>query len=190
MGVRVKKCGLETFRLCAKDERGSLSVLILSLFMTTLITLIILSDISSIYFAKRALTQATEAAAQRGVRNLDLDAYYRSKYNATQFLLNLTGEGERDPGIPIDCSKGADDVRATIDDFSRDRANLLSRHLGEIRIERISCDGYQISIETSSIARLPFLLPFIDINEVEITSRVGTFDERKITTNYYGINVG
>lgn len=172
------------------EEKGSLSVLILSLFMTIVITLVILTDISSIYFAKRSLTQATEAAAQRGVRNLDEDAYYRGKYNAAQFLINLTDERERDPGIPIDCSKGATDARDAINEFSRDRANLFGRHLGAISVESLTCDGYQISIETSATATLPFVLPFINISEVEISSQIGTFDERKVSTNYYGINIG
>ena len=52
------------------EERGSLSVLILSFFMTILITLVALTDISAIYFAKRSLTHATEAAAQRGVQTV------------------------------------------------------------------------------------------------------------------------
>jgi hypothetical protein len=172
------------------EEDGSLSVLILSLFMTTVITLLILTDISTIYFAKRSLTQATEAAAQRGVRNLDLDAYYRGRYNLTQLLVNLTNERELDPGVPIDCSKGAIDARDAINDFSRNRANLFGQHLGVIRIVAISCDGYQISIETSAKAALPFIFPFINLSEVEISSHIGTFDERKVSTSYYGINIG
>jgi Flp pilus assembly protein TadG len=64
-----------------RDERGSISLLIMSLFMATVIVSIILTNISSIYLAKRALTQATEAAAQRGVRNLDVDSYYQGEYN-------------------------------------------------------------------------------------------------------------
>lgn len=166
------------------DEEGSLSVLILSLFMTILITLVLLTDISAIYFAKRSLTQATEAAAQRGVRNLDLDAYYRSKYNLTQLLINLTDAREKDPGIPIDCSQGEVDARAAINELSSDRINLFGSHLGVISVDEIACDGYQLSLHTSSIAQLPFVLPFIDIESVEIHSHVGTFDERKITTSY------
>jgi hypothetical protein len=189
MGI-MKKNVLISLQRLMREERGSLSVLILGLFMTTLITLIILTDISAVYFAKRALTQATEAAAQRGVRNLDMEAYYRGKYNATQLLINLTGARESDPGIPIDCSKGSEDVKAAVSDFSRDRENLLSRQIGVIRIDKISCDGYQLSIETSSSARLPFVLPFIGVDEVQIRSQVGTFDERKVTTNYYGISIG
>ena len=172
------------FRKFIADEEGSLSVLILSFFMTILITLVILTDISAIYFAKRSLTQATEAAAQRGVRNLDLETYYRGKYNATQFLLNLTGEREKDPGIPIDCSQGEVDARAAIDELSSDRINIFGSHLGVISVDEITCDGYQLSLHTSSIAQLPFVLPFIDIDSVEIHSHVGTFDERKITTSY------
>ena len=172
------------------EERGSLSVLILSLFMTILISLIALTDISAIYFAKRSLTHATEAAAQRGVRNLDLDAYYRGKYNATQFFLNLTAEGEKDPGIPIDCQQGKIDAHNAIHELSRDRGNLFGHQLGEINVEEINCDGYQISLKTSSTATLPFVIPFTRVSVIKIYSHIGTLDERKKTTNYYGINIG
>jgi hypothetical protein len=190
MGIIWQKECVTRLRFVARDERGSLSILILSLFMTILLTLIILSDISSIYFAKRSLTQVTEAAAQRGVRNLDMDAYYRGKYNANQLFINLTGQAERDTGIPIDCEKGRVDALSAIQDFSRNREQSLGHQLGEIRVDSISCDGFQLSIRTSSVARLPFLLPFVDIDKVEISSEVGTFDERKVSTNYYGINLG
>lgn len=190
MGLMLRRMQLFKFRIFLNDEKGSLSVLILSLFMTILITLIILTDLSSVYFAKRSLTQATEAAAQRGVRNLDLSAYYRGEYNITRFLRNLTGEAENDPGIPINCDKGRIDSIDVINEFSRDRVSLLGSQLGVIRVDQVSCDGYQLSIRTSSTVQLPFLIPFVNIDSVGISSHVGTFDERKITTNYYGINVG
>ena len=188
MGLRAAKFPLSKSQIFLRDDRGSLSVLILGLFLVTLITLMILTDVSSVYFAKRSLTQATEAAVQRGVRNLDLGSYYRGEYNIKTFIRNLSGE--RDPGIPIDCEKGCKDSINVISEFSRDRESLLGSRLGEIRVDQISCDGYQLSIQTSSTARLPFVIPFINIDSVEITSHVGAFDERKITTNFYGINVG
>ena len=188
MGLRAAKFPLSKSQIFLRDDRGSLSVLILGLFLVTLITLMILTDVSSVYFAKRSLTQATEAAVQRGVRNLDLGSYYRGEYNIKTFIRNLSGE--RDPGIPIDCEKGCKDSINVISEFSRDRESLLGSQLGEIRVDQISCDGYQLSIQTSSTARLPFVIPFINIGSVEITSHVGAFDERKITTNFYGINVG
>jgi len=88
-----------------KSNDGSISVLTLGLFMISLITLLIITNISTAFQAKRALTQATEAAAQRGVRNLDLESYYQDQYNLTRLAINIVGDAEEDPGIPIDCEK-------------------------------------------------------------------------------------
>ena len=182
--------GNQMIRRFIRDERGSLSVLIMSLFLMIVTTLLILTNISSVYLAKRSLTQITEAAAQRGVRNLDLDAYYRSQYNATRLALNVLGEGERDPGIPIDCQKGAEDTLDSIAQLSSEGNGLARENLKEIKVEAIECDGFQISLRTSATVNLPFILPFTGIRDVEVISEVGTFSERKITTNYYGINIG
>ena len=166
----------------------------MSLFMSTLIVLVILTNISSIYLAKRALTQASEAAVQRGVRNLDLQRYYQSDYNFWQFAWNLTGEGETDPGIPIDCQKGRDDALSAMEKWmqlseSKETANGRE-NLEDIRVNRVECDGYQLSISTSADVRLPFLLPFINLDYVEISTTVASIAQRRITTNYYGIDIG
>ena len=181
---------VEKFQRFLCDERGSLSLLIMSLFMTIVITLLILTDISSIYFAKRALTQATEAAAQRGVRNLDLEAYYRGEYNASRLALNLLGNSEVDPGIPIDCAKGSRYAFDTLKNWGNAQVFISRGNLGAIAIDEIQCDGYQLSIRTSSMATLPFVLPFIGLGKVRISAQVGIYDERKVTTNYYGLNMG
>ncbi len=162
--------------------------------MSTLIVLVILTNISSIYLAKRALTQASEAAVQRGVRNLDLQTYYQSDYNFWQFAWNLTGEGETDPGIPIDCQKGRDDALSAMEKWmqlseSKETANGRE-NLEDIRVNRVECDGYQLSISTSADVRLPFLLPFINLDYVEISTTVASIAQRRITTNYYGIDIG
>ncbi len=166
----------------------------MSLFMSTLIVLVILTNVSSIYLAKRALTQASEAAVQRGVRNLDLQTYYQSDYNFWQFAWNLTGEGETDPGIPIDCQKGRDDALSAIEKWmqlseSKETANGRE-NLEDIRVNRVECDGYQLTISTSADVRLPFLLPFINLDYVEISTTVASIAQRRITTNYYGIDIG
>ena len=162
--------------------------------MSTLIVLVILTNISSIYLAKRALTQASEAAVQRGVRNLDLQMYYQSDYNFWQFAWNLTGEGETDPGIPIDCQKGRDDALSAMEKWmqlseSKETANGRE-NLEGIRVNRVECDGYQLTISTSADVRLPFLLPFINLDYVEISTTVASIAQRRITTNYYGIDIG
>jgi len=162
--------------------------------MSTLIVLVILTNISSIYLAKRALTQASEAAVQRGVRNLDLQTYYQSDYNFWQFAWNLTGEGETDPGIPIDCQKGRDDALSAMAKWmqlseSKETANGRE-NLEDIKVNRVECDGYQLTISTSADVRLPFLLPFINLDYVEISTTVASIAQRRITTNYYGIDIG
>ena len=162
--------------------------------MSTLIVLVILTNISSIYLAKRALTQASEAAVQRGVRNLDLQMYYQSDYNFWQYAWNLTGEGETDPGIPIDCQKGRDDALSAMAKWmqlseSKETANGRE-NLEGIRVNRVECDGYQLTISTSADVRLPFLLPFINLDYVEISTTVASIAQRRITTNYYGIDIG
>ena len=162
--------------------------------MSTLIVLVILTNISSIYLAKRALTQASEAAVQRGVRNIDLQTYYQSDYNFWQFAWNLTGEGETDPGIPIDCQKGRDDALSAMEKWmqlseSKETANGRE-NLEDIKVNRVECDGYQLTISTSADVRLPFLLPFINLDYVEISTTVASIAQRRITTNYYGIDIG
>lgn len=172
------------------DDRGSISLLILGLFMLTLITLIVLTDISSIYIAKRALTQATEAAAQRGVRNLDLEKYYAREYNANRLVANLLLNGEKDPGIPINCEKGRSDSFGALRDWGTLGGAISRKNLSNIQIRDFQCDGYEIGIYSSARVTLPFVLPFIGLETVDIFSKVGTFAERKITTNYYGLNLG
>jgi hypothetical protein len=104
--------------------------------------------------------------------------------------LNVLGEGERDPGIPIDCQKGAEDTLDSIAQLSSEGNGLARENLTEIKVEEIECDGFQISLRTSATVSLPFILPFTRIRDVQVVSEVGSFGERKITTNYYGINIG
>ena len=50
-----------------RDDRGSLSIVIIGLFVITVASLMIMTDVATVMVAKRSLTQATEAAAMRGV---------------------------------------------------------------------------------------------------------------------------
>ena len=64
------------------------------------------------------------------------------------------------------------------------------KNLEDIRVNSIECDGYQLTISTSADVRLPFILPFIKLDYVEISTTVASIAQRKITTNYYGIDIG
>lgn len=168
------------------SERGSISILTIGLFSIVLVTALILTDISSIYLAKRSLTLATEAAAQRGVKNLDQEAYYQGEFNSIQMGLTIAGFGEEDPGIPIDCDAGGRDASEVLAGWSDYTVGV-----GE-RIELISfeCDGFQILLRTSQRVQLPIPIPFIDIREVRIESTVSSIGERAKSNNYSGIDIG
>ena len=61
-----------------KDDSGSLAVIVIGLFIITVASLMVMTDVSTVIVAKRSLAQATEAAAQRGVHTLDKANYYHS----------------------------------------------------------------------------------------------------------------
>jgi hypothetical protein len=173
----------DRFRQLLQDDRGSLSILILAFLLASILVLMALTNISSVYLAKRALTQGTEAATQRGVRNLNFEKYYEK-----QSILQ-----DNDPGIPIDCSQGRKDSLDAMDNWiklskyevkSLGRANLIAVEISEFR-----CDGYEISLSTLARVKLPFAVPVFGIEEVQIRSQVSSIAERKITSNFYGIDI-
>lgn len=173
-----------------KSERGSISVITVGLFFILLSTALLLTNISSIYLAKRTLSLATEAAVQRGMKNLDADSYYSGEYNVTRALQNTFGNGESDPGIPIDCQAGAHDLQEVLQSWQGRDGALIRKNLEQIEVTNFQCDGFQIYLETSAYAYLPIPLPFLDIERVSIQTRAGAIGERAKTNNYYGLDIG
>jgi hypothetical protein len=172
------------------SERGSISILVIGLFLILLLLIMILTDISSIYLSKRSLTLATEAAVQRGMQNLDSDQYYSGEYNLTRLLENTLMESEEDPGIPIDCAQGESDANEVISNWSS-LGNSVSRvGMSDLAISNFECDGYQIYLETSALAQIPIPIPFIKLEQVNIYSHAGAVGERAETNNYYGLDIG
>lgn len=169
-----------------RSQRGSISILTIGLFSVVLVTALILTNISSIYLAKRSLTLATEAAAQRGVKNLDEQAYYQGEFNAIQMGLTIAGLGEDDPGIPIDCTAGGRDASEVLAGWS----DYTVGENQEIELISFECDGFQILLRTSQVVELPIPIPFINIREVRIESTVSSLGERAKTNNYSGIDIG
>ena len=172
------------------DERGSISVLTMGLFFLVLTTSMILTDISSIYLAKRSLSLATEAALQRGMKNIDETAYYSGEYNFNQLLVNSFGQAESDPGIPIDCGKGLKDIQEVLSGWQARGAASVRENVDQLRLTNFECDGFQIYVESTAIAQIPLPIPFINLNEVAIHSYAGGVGERAETNNYYGFDIG
>jgi hypothetical protein len=173
-----------------QDTRGSISVLTIGLFSLLLITTLVLSDISSVYLAKRTLTLASEAAVQRGLKNLDQAAYYSDKYNLTRMLDNTLGNPEEDPGIPIDCGAGASDAREVLNNWQGRDGSSSRVNVSTFTLTDFQCDGFQIYLESAARVRIPFPLPFLGVDEVHIHGSAGAIGERAETNNFSGFDIG
>jgi hypothetical protein len=132
----------------------------------------------------------TESFAQRGMRNLDKDAYYTGEFNALQGIKGLLGAGEKDPGVPIDCTAGEREVQQSIFTSLFLKNSMSRSNMSHVNIEVFNCDGFTIYLETSAMATLPIPIPFIDLSEVEIRSHAGAMGERAKTNNFYGLDIG
>lgn len=178
------------FQKFLTEERGSISVLTIGLFVLLLSVALILTDISSIYLAKRSLSLASESAVQYGMKNLDAESYYSGEYNFNQLLVNSLGQAEVDPGVPIDCNAGLSDVRRVLGEWQKISAASKRENLKDISLSDFRCDGFQIYVETAAIAQVPIPIPFIHFDEVLIKTHAGAIGERAETNNYYGFDIG
>jgi hypothetical protein len=156
-----------------RSEEGSISVVVIGLFVITIASLMVMTDVSAMIVAKRSLVQATEAAAQRGVQTLDKSEYYQGKGNI--FTVPLAVATGRDhPTIPIDCTRGGVEVLLELNSWSNDQSDMKWRQLKGIELTEFSCDGKSLQISTRSEMKLPFKLPFASTDSVSLTATAGT----------------
>lgn len=172
-----------------RSESGSISLVVMALFVVSLSSILVITDVAAVAIAKRSLTQATEAAAQRGVRNLDKTSYYRGEFDATTQARNLFGIGPSDPGVPIDCSKALGDAEGALADWSSGPNGLRRVEINNLKISRIECDGFGIRLITQATAKLPLVLPFFNLDSVEISSKVSTTNTRAKGFSPFGIRI-
>lgn len=169
----LKNISTRNMREYFKDERGSLSVVIIGLFFITIACIVVMSDVATVLVAKRSLAQATEAAAQRGVHSLDKSAYYTGKGTIfTAPLAVITGR-EHSP-IPIDCNRALLDVILELRNWSNDDSSMKRHELQGIVLTNMECDGSSLEISTYSEVRFPFIVPFLNMDSAVLTSTVGT----------------
>lgn len=171
------------------DDRGSISVLVGGLFLITIALLIIMTNVAQVSIAKRSLTQATESAAQRGVSNLDKDAYYQGEFDAITMAANLLKLGPDDPGIPIDCDAAQEDVLEAMRDWMSGDKSLTRVELSDIQVDQLTCDGFGIELTMRAKVTLPLVLPFIGIQKFEITSTVGASNVRQEGLYLFGMRI-
>lgn len=167
-----------------KDEEGSISLLIIGLFVVTVATLLVITNIASIVIAHRSLVQASEAAVQRGVQSLDLNAYYVGKGGALSGLIN---NGE--VAIPIECDSANLAINDELIHWNTANSRLLRREIRSIWMSEFNCDGSSVGITTSAFAVLPLQIPFINLNNIELHTSVGATNTRSKGFYLFGIRI-
>lgn len=175
--MALKKYQKQFLQICGDDE-GSISLLIIGLFIVTLFSIMAMTDIASIAIAQRSLVQATEAASQRGTHELDLDNYYKGKGTIFTPLIRSGHSVPNLHKIPINCSTGYSEVIKELRDWSVSSNSQKRIELGEITLESYECDGYAISIGTRVIAKLPFVIPLSRLAQIELHAGVATENQR------------
>jgi hypothetical protein len=172
-----------------RDERGSISILTIALFLITVTLIMISTNVAAVTVAKRTLTQSAESAAQRGAHFLDEDAYYTGKFNVITMAANLLGRGPEDPGIPIDCDLARGGIAEALEDLSRESHLLIDKGVSDLKVLEIACDGRDIRVALQANVALPFQLPFLGIRTVSLRSAATTFNQRNNGFYLFGYRI-
>jgi hypothetical protein len=171
-----------------KSDSGSIAVIVIGLFVITVASLMVMTDVSTVIVAKRSLAQATEAAAQRGVHTLDKASYYQGK--GTIFNVPMAIATKRaHPVIPIDCNRGGIEVLLELHSWSNDETDLKWHQLKAIQLTDYQCDGQSLAIETRSEVNLPFRVPFSSIDSVSLNASAGTTNQVQEGFYLFGIRL-
>lgn len=168
----------------ANDEEGSISLLIIGLFVVTVATLLVITNIASIAIAQRSLVQASEAAVQRAVQNLDLKAYYVGEGGMLSGILN-----NGDVPIPIECSSANSAISDELRHWNSVNSSLLRREIRDIWVSEFNCDGVSVGISTTAFAVLPLQLPFVNLKDIELHTSVGATNTRSKGLYLFGIRI-
>ena len=170
------------------DDSGSIAVIVIGLFVLTVASLMVMTDVSTVIIAKRSLAQATEAAAQRGIHTLDKKSYYQGKANI--FTVPLAAATHRaHPVIPIDCNRGGFEVLLELRSWSNDESDLKWHQLKGIQLVDYQCDGQSLAIQTRSEVNLPFKVPFSSMESVFLRASAGTINQVQEGFYVFGIRL-
>lgn len=170
------------------DETGSIAVIVIGLFVITVASLMVMTDVSTVIIAKRSLVQATEAAAQRGVHTLDKGSYYQGKANMFTVPMSLLTHRAH-PVIPIDCNRGGLEVLLELHSWSNDDSDLKWHQLKGIQLTAYECNGQSLAIQTRSEVNLPFKVPFSSKDSVFLTASAGTINQVQEGFYLFGIRL-
>ena len=172
------------------QEDGSLSILIIALFLISLVSLAVITNVAVVANAKRSLDHATEAAAMRATHNLDEKSYYSGKHTVLTSIAALTSAGTyMENRVPIDCEMGRE---ATFNDFRAWQASVSSMKTLQIekaKIDIYQCDYDMVTLRTSAIVKLPFSIPFTGKFDATVESSITTLNEKDKGLYLFGVKL-
>jgi Flp pilus assembly protein TadG len=134
---------VRSFKKFSSDERGSLSILIITLFLLLLIFSLTIVDISDAYLAKRQLTEIGDVAITRAAHAISLTRYYSG--DRTLDSNNPDGSSYR---VPLDCS--------TAEIYFQSEISVSGLRSSGISIASWSCASDQV--EATIMASVPPLI--------------------------------
>jgi hypothetical protein len=159
---------MKQFSAVAKDQSGSLTLFITSLFLLTLLLSFAIIDISGAFVAKRQLVNIGEAAISRAAHNIDLARYYSGEFTVSGY----GASGERYL-VPIDCQAASNTLESEI--------AMSQLHRSPVNILSFTCEGDLIRATiTSKIApllALPILQGSVMNQFLNITATVSASNE-------------
>ena len=171
---------LKRFTELHTSEAGSLSLLIIGLFIAALSALMIVTDIAVVANAKRSLDQATEAAAMRAVQNLDEATYYNTgKHTLVTSAYMLLGNADyAENRVPVDCNKGWLEINDELESWIHTTSNMKTLQIKNHEITGFDCIYDVVHLETKAKVKLPFPAPFTDLDQTTIKSSITTLTEK------------
>lgn len=154
--------GVMRVRRRIKDESGSISPLIMGYFVIAMSLTFLISNIASVYIARRDLINLTEGALSRAVQELDEIAYYYQVPIPEIF----PGQSR---AVPIDCSDAGRTFSQEVALIAKSKLDLYGRSFNQansdIELNSFICDGKSLRVSLQQVHQLPFKLRVFGITE-------------------------
>jgi uncharacterized membrane protein len=131
-----------------KDDRGSMIPLVLGFLIITTMLVTVVTDVGSMWLARRSLQAAVDGAALAGSREVDLGAIYSGR--------------SRGP-LTLDVPAASAAVRRFMTE------NPSSRQFRSLRLTRVQVSGSTVSVRAQATIAPPFLSLF-NSGQVVITA--------------------
>lgn len=162
-----------------KSEDGSISILIIGLFVSALAALMIITDVAVVANAKRSLDQVTEAAAMRSVHNLDMNSYYSGKHTLLTSVYMATGNSDyADERVPVDCDAGWREINDEFQTWINTSSNMKTLQIESYEITGYECVYDVVHLESKAKVNLPFPAPFGALRSTTVNSSITTLNEK------------